>query len=162
MRSRSENGFNRILSICGAAPDDIKAYGQTVLGYAPKTIEIGLAGGLVAGIGAEAAISYAIPLVPRPDGRYFITNGLGGGAGAAVGGDVTVSLSGEAMPTGHWVSEKGRSVNFSGKLLGSVSVSIDFPERGITPSGFTVGGGVGVGAELGTIMYTRDQYLYNF
>jgi len=162
MSSRSENGVNRILSICGVSPDALAAYGQRALGYAPKTLEIGLAGGLVAGIGAEAAISYAIPLVTRPDGRYFISNGVGGGAGAAVGGDVTVSLSGDQMPTAHWASDKGRSVNFSGKLLGSASVSIDFPERGITPSGFTLGGGVGIGAEIGTLMFTRDQYLYNF
>ena len=162
MKERSENGFNRVLSICGAAPDDFIDYGRMILGYAPQTLEIGLSGGLVAGVGAEAAISYAIPLNSRPDGRYFITNGLGGGAGLAVGGDVTVGLSAEDVPRGHWTSDKGRSVNFSGKALGSVSVSIDFPERGITPNGFTVGGGVGLGAEIGTIIYTRDQYLYDF
>jgi hypothetical protein len=162
MQDRSENGVNRILSICGASPQDFMNYGTAVLGYEPKTLEIGLNAGLVAGIGADAALTYAIPLEPRPDGRYFITNGVSFGAGAAAGGDVSVALSGEEMPTKHWASDKGRSVNFSGKLLGSVSVSIDFPERGILPSGFTVGGGLGVGAEVGTITYTRDQYLYNF
>ena len=116
----------------------------------------------MAGVGVEGSIAYAIPLEPQPDGRYFITNGLGGGAGAAAGVDVTVSLTGEQMPTAHWIAEKGRSVNFSGKALGSVSVSIDFPERDITPQGFTVGGGVGIGAEIGTVIFTRDQYLYNF
>ncbi len=41
-------------------------------------------------------------------------------------------------------------------------MSIDFPQRGITPNGFTIGGGAGVGAEVGTLIHTRDQYLYNF
>jgi hypothetical protein len=162
MTKRSENGINRILSICGVSPQALKDYGQSVLGYAPNTLEIGLTGGLVAGVGAEGSIAYAVPLDPRPDGRYFLTNGFGGGAGLAAGVDVTVSLTGEKMPTKHWVSEKGRSVNFSGKAIGSVSVSIDFPERGITPHGFSVGGGAGVGAEIGTVIFTRDQYLYNF
>jgi hypothetical protein len=162
MSGRSENSINRILSICGVSPDDLKDYGQSALGYAPNTLEIGLSGGLIAGVGAEGSVSYAIPLVARPDGRYFLTNGLGAGAGLAAGVDVTVSLSGETMPTKHWVSEKGKSVNFSGKALGSISLSIDFPERGITPGGFTVGAGTGIGAEIGTLIFTRDQYLYNF
>lgn len=162
MSSRSENSVNRMLAVCGVSPDALQDYGRTVLGHAPRTLEIGLAGGAVAGVGIEGSISYAIPLHARPDGRYFLTNGLGAGAGAAAGVDVTVSLTGDVMPTEHWVSDKGRSLNFSGKALASLSVSIDFPERGITPHGFTVGAGVGVGAEIGTLVYTRDQYLYNF
>ncbi|MCB2060289.1 MAG: hypothetical protein KDE21_07265, partial [Novosphingobium sp.] len=162
MTDRSENAMNRILSICRVSPSDLRAYGEEALGHAPKTLEIGLSGGLVAGVGVEGSVVYAIPLQPRPDGRYFLTNGLGGGAGAAAGVDVTVGLTSDEMPTEHWAVDKGKSVNFSGKLLGSASVSIDFPERGITPNGFTVGGGVGIGAEIGTLIYTRDQYLYNF
>ncbi|MGB1139430.1 MAG: hypothetical protein ACPG1A_00955 [Halioglobus sp.] len=162
MGSRSENSIDRLLSACGVSPKALQDYGRTVLGYAPRTLEIGLAGGAVAGVGIEGSISYAIPLQSRPDGRYFLTNGLGGGAGAAVGADVTVSLTGDTMPTEHWISEKGRSMNFSGKALASFSISIDFPERDITPSGFTIGAGLGVGAEIGTLIYTRDQYLYNF
>lgn len=162
MTDRSENVMNRILKGCRVSPNDLKAYGQKALGYPPKTVAIGLSGGLAAGVGVEGSIAYAIPLQPNPDGRYFLTNGLGGGAGAAVGVDVTVGLSGEEMPTKHWAVDKGKSVNFSGKMMGSVSVSIDFPQRGITPNGFTVGGGVGVGAEVGTLIFTRDQYLHNF
>jgi len=162
MAKHSENGINRILQICRVSPDDLKDYGAAVLGEAPRTLEIGLSGGLVAGVGVEGSISYAIPLEPKPDGRYFLTNGIGGGAGAAAGVDVTVGLTQDVMPTEHWAAEKGRSVNFSGKLLGSVSVSIDFPEQGVAPTGLTIGGGVGIGAEVGTLIFTRDQYLYNF
>ncbi|MEX0828024.1 MAG: hypothetical protein WD005_03635 [Haliea sp.] len=162
MSDRSENGVNRILSICGVSPEALKAYGEKALGHTPRTLEIGLGGGVVAGIGVEGSITYAIPLQPRPDGRYFLTNALGGGAGVAGGVDVTVGLTGEQMPTEHWISEKGRSVNFSGKALAGGSVSIDFPEREITPHGFTIGAGVGAGAEVGTVFFTRDQYLYNY
>ena len=175
MKQRSKNGINQILSICGVAPAQLKAYGQSVMGHAPKTLQIGLSGGLVAGVGVEGSISYAIslenvvvldnpnrPELRLPEARYFLTNGVGGGAGLAAGVDVTVGLTGESMPTEHWAIDKGKSVNFSGRLLGSVSVSIDFPQRGITPNGFTIGGGAGVGAEVGTLIHTRDQYLYNF
>jgi hypothetical protein len=162
MSDRSENGINQILGVCGVSPDALKEYGRSAMGQMPKTLQIGLSGSVVAGVGAEAAISYAIPLEPRPDGRYLITNGFSGGAGAAVGVDVTVGLSTEKMPTKHWVAEKGKSVGYSGKALGSVSIGINFPERGIEPTGFTVGAGAGVGAVVGTLTYTRDQYLFNF
>ncbi|CAK6698427.1 hypothetical protein IFHNHDMJ_02428 [Synechococcus sp. CBW1107] len=162
MKERSENGINRILSICGVSPQALKFYGERVLGAPPRTLEIGLSGGVMAGAGIEGSISYAIPLVPRPDGRFFLTNGLGGGAGLAGGVDVTVGLTVEEMPIEDYVSEKGRSINFSGKALAGGGVSIDFPERDITPHGFTISGGVGAGAEYGTVIFTRDQYLKNW
>ena len=162
MKERSKNGINRILSICGVSPQALKSYGERVLGAPPRTLEIGLSGGVMAGVGIEGSVSYAIPLVPRPDGRFFLTNGLGGGAGLAGGVDVTVGLTAEEMPIKDYVSEKGRSINFSGKALAGGGVSIDFPERDITPHGFTISGGVGAGAEYGTMIFTRDQYLKNW
>lgn len=65
------------------------------------------------------------------------------------------------MPTEHWASEKGASVNFSGKYIGGAGVSTDFPEDSIKPSGFTLSGGAGIGAEVGVVMFTTDKYLYN-
>jgi len=162
MKERSENGINRLLSSCGVSPQALKAYGTKVLGAPPRTLEIGVSGGVIAGVGIEGSIAYAIPLVPRPDGRFFLTNGLGAGAGLAGGVDVTVGLTVEEMPIEDYVSEKGRSVNFSGKALAGGGVSIDFPERTITPHGFTISGGVGAGAEYGTVIFTRDQYLKNW
>ena len=117
-------------------------------------IEVG--GVAVTGVGAEGAIGYAIPLVKKPDGRYYPTGGVGGGIGAVVGADVSVGLSSESMPTEHWATDKGKSVNFSGKATGAVSLSIDFPRDTAKRSGFTVSGGIGV------VIATWDKNLYNF
>ena len=159
MTGRSENGVNRLLSICRVSPDDLKEYGMAALGDEPQTLQIGLSGNLSLGVGLEGSISYAIPLHANPDGRYFLTNGLSAGVTAGGGVDVSVALTTEEMPTEHWAVDKGRSVSFSAKAAG---LSVDFPEREITPSGFTVSGGVGAGVDYGAVIVTRDQYLYNF
>jgi hypothetical protein len=162
MGKRSENGVNAILARCNASPTALRSYGQQATGEASSTLFIEVGGGAVAGVGAEGAIGYAIPLVKKPDGRYYLTGGVGGGVGAAVGADVSVGLSSETMPTEHWATDKGKSVNFSGKLMGAVSVSIDFPRGTAKPSGFTLSGGVGLGAEIGVVIATWDKYLYNY
>ena len=162
MGKKSENGINAILGRCNANPAALRSYGQQATGTESSTLFIEVGGGAVAGVGAEGAIGYAIPLVKKPDGRYYLTGGVGGGVGAAIGADVSVGLSSETMPTAHWATDKGKSVNFSGKLMGAVSVSIDFPRGTAKPSGFTISGGVGLGAEIGVVIATWDKYLYNF
>jgi hypothetical protein len=162
MLKRSENGMNSILKQCNVSPSALQAYGQNATGRQSNTLFIELGAGAVAGVGVEGGIGYAIPLQRNPDGRYYLTYGGGGGAGAAVGADVSVGLSNETMPTEHWANDKGKSVNFSGKAMGAVSVSVDFPDESATPSGFTLSGGVGLGAEIGVIIATNDKYLYNF
>ena len=162
MGKRSENGINSILGRCNSSPSALKAYGKEATGTASSTLFIELGGGAVVVGGVEGAIGYAIPLESNPDGRYYLTGGAGGGAGVAVGADVSVGLTSETMPTKHWATDKGKSVNFSGKVMGAVSVSIDFPRHSATPSGFTISGGVGLGAEIGVVIFNWDKYLYNF
>lgn len=160
MTGRSENGVNSILKQCNVNPGALQTYGQSATGRKSSTLFIELGAGAVAGVGAEGGIGYAIPLQRNPDGRYYLTGGVG--VGAAVGADVSVGLSNETMPTEHWASDKGKSVNFSGKAMGAVSVSVDFPDESAVPSGFTISGGIGLGAEIGVIIATHDKYLYNF
>jgi hypothetical protein len=162
MGKRSKNGVNAILGRCNTNPAALRSYGEQATGTESSTLFIEVGGGGVAGVGAEGAIGYAIPLVKKPDGRYYLTGGVGGGVGAAIGADVSVGLSSESMPTAHWATDTGKSVNFSGKLMGAVSVSIDFPRGTAKPCGFTVSGGVGLGAEIGVVIATRDKYLYNY
>ncbi len=161
MNDKSENAINTVLRECGLSYQMFRDYGYAALGTEAETLHIRLGGSAVLGIGAESAVGYALPLVPRPDGRFYITGGLGGGAGVAASGDVVVAVSTQVMPTNHWATDGGKSVNYSGKLLGGGGISIEFPSDSLEPTGIALSGSVGIGGEAGVLLYTADQYLYN-
>lgn len=125
-------------------------------------LSIAAIGSGVAYVGVEGAIGYRVQLRRNPEGRFYVAGGLSVGVGLAGGGDIAVGLSYENMPTNHWARDPGKSVGYSGKFVYGGGVSIDFPMDTIKPSGFTLSGGVGAGAEAGVITGSVDQYLYNF
>lgn len=162
MRGRSENGINRLLRECGADPRSFIDYGELVLDSAPRALAIELGIGVTAGVGGEAGIGYVVPLQRNPDGRFYLTGGVGGGTALTAGGDVGVGISWETVPENHWAKEREMVVNFSGKVLAGGGVSVAFPQGIAVPSGVSIAGGVGLGFEAGNMLTTWTQYLHNY
>lgn len=182
---QSANGVNTLIRHCGVSPDELRRFGESVLGASNSQttmarghtrsrsssgsdddkawhLSIGGSGSGVAYVGFEGGVGYRIGLEKNPEARFYVTGGLSIGVGLAAGADVAVGLSYERMPTEHWARDPGASVSYSGKFAYGGGVAVDFAKDSLVPSGFTLSGGIGGGAEAGVVTGSVDQYLYNF
>jgi hypothetical protein len=125
-------------------------------------LTIAVLGGGVAKVGAEGGIGYKLELRQDPEARFFLFGGVSVGVGLEGGADVAVGLGYESMPSEHWARDLGVSVGYSGKAIKGGGAAIDFSKDSVVPSGFTVSGGAGAGAQVGVVTTTGVQYLYNF
>lgn len=124
-----------------------------------NTLSIGVGGGLIIGVGASGDSGVVISL--NGDGvRFYSNKEFSYGLGISAGADLSVGISRQRLQVG---TDKGRSVAASGKFIGGLGVAVDFSGHQFPKwrnfDGFGVSGGVGAGAEVGTI-YKSTAKVY--
>lgn len=116
-----------------------------------KTLSIGAGAGFIIGGGVSGDAGVVISL-NSPGVRFYTNREFSYGAGLSVGADVIVGLSRQQLQTGE---DKGRAIAAAGKYLAGGGVSVDFSGHKFPKfsnfDGFSVSGGAGAGAEVGTI-----------
>ncbi len=164
MSDRDRNGISTLLTECDASISELASMGTIPALNAPssvpgesgnpdgffKTLHITAGASGAAWVAGTGSAGYVIELVSRPNGRWYVTGGIGGGPKAEIVGDVTVALSRADIPTGAFGFDHGTSAVISGHLKVGVSGGIAFVGNTLEFDGvsFGVGGGLGAGGAV--------------
>lgn len=116
-----------------------------------NTLSVGLGGGVIVGIGASGDSGVVISL--NGSGLKFYTNReFSYGLGLSVGADMNAGISRQVLSAG---TDRGRAIAASGRYIAGLGVAVDFSQHAFPKwnrfDGFTISGGLGGGAEIGTI-----------
>jgi hypothetical protein len=120
-----------------------------------NTLSVGVAAGVQLMAGAGVEMGLVIDLNGRRNVRFYTVSEISDGLGLSIGGDITVALSRDLVPTSKVVT-KDTSYNVAGKALygGGIAVSFDKWHSHLisTPlsdfDGIGIAGGVGVGFDV--------------
>lgn len=84
--------------------------------------------------------------------KFYANREFSYGLGLSVGADMNVGISRQVLMAG---TDKGRAIAASGRYIGGLGIAVDFSGYAFPNwnrfDGFTISGGLGGGAEIGTI-----------
>jgi hypothetical protein len=120
-----------------------------------NTLSVGVAAGVqvIGGAGVEAGL--VIDMNGRRNARFYTVSETAVGPGISIGGDITVGVSRDLVPTGKTVTQD-TSYNIAGKYLAGVGIAATFDNWHAnlisTPmsdfDGFGIAPGIGVGVDV--------------